>query len=121
MRRLTACLALALLLLNAVAFAAEAPQGEPVQVIATAYSAHDPGNSARTATGTLVRRGVIAVDPDFLPLGSLVFIPGYGNAAAEDVGGGVRGNLIDIAFDTHEEALRFGRRSLTIYVLRRGY
>lgn len=89
----------------------------PVWVEATAYSAYDPGNGPYTASGTLVRHGVIAVDTSFIPMGTRVFIPGYGEAVAEDIGWGIRGNIIDIAFDSHEEALMFGRRSMEIYIL----
>lgn len=89
----------------------------PVWVEATAYSAEDPGNGHYTATGTLVRHGVIAVDPGFIGLGTRVYIPGYGEAVAEDIGGAIKGNVIDVAFDTHEEAMMFGRRSLEIFIL----
>ena len=91
--------------------------GRALYVSATAYSAHDPGNSNRTATGTLVRRGVIAVDPSVIPLGTRVFIPGYGEAVAEDIGGGIHGQRIDVAFDTHAEALMFGRQDLEIFIM----
>lgn len=86
-------------------------------VSATAYSAYDPGNGSHTATGTPVRRGVIAVDPSVIPLGTRVFIPGYGEAVAEDVGGSIYGNRIDVAFDTHAEALSFGRQELEIFIM----
>lgn len=92
-------------------------EGTAVYVSATAYSAHDPGNGAYTASGTPVRRGVIAVDPSFIPIGTRVYIPGYGEAVAEDTGGAIVGNVIDIAFDTHEEAIEFGRREMEIYIL----
>ncbi len=92
-------------------------QGEAVYVEATGYSAFDPGNGPTTASGTPVRHGVIAVDPSFIPIGSRVFIPGYGEAVAEDIGGAIIGNRIDVAFDTHEEALEFGRQELEIYIL----
>ena len=91
--------------------------GRVIYMNATAYSALDPGNGKHTSTGTLVRRGVIAVDPSVIPLGTHVFIPGYGEAVAEDVGWGIKGNRIDVAFDTHEEALAFGRRDLEVYIL----
>lgn len=91
--------------------------GQIITVEATAYSAQDPGNSAHTASGTPVRHGVIAVDPSFIPIGTHVYIPNYGEAVAEDIGWGVQGNTIDVAFDTHEEALAFGRQVLEIYVL----
>ena len=86
-------------------------------VTATAYSALDPGNSPYTATGTRVRHGVIAVDPSVIPLGTHVFIPDYGEAVAEDIGWGIQGAMIDVAFDTHEEALMFGRQELEIYIM----
>ena len=91
--------------------------GRAVYVSATGYSAFDPGNSSRTATGTLVRHGVIAVDPSVIPLGTRVFIPGYGAAVAEDIGGGIKGYRIDIAFETHAEALSFGRQDLEIFIM----
>lgn len=91
--------------------------GRALYVSATAYSAHDPGNGNHTATGTLVRRGVIAVDPSVIPLGTRVFIPGYGEAVAEDIGGGIHGQRIDVAFDTHAEALMFGRQDLEIFIM----
>ena len=91
--------------------------GRSVYVSATAYSAYDPGNSNRTATGTLVRPGVIAVDPSVIPLGTRVFIPGYGEAVAEDVGYAIKGYRIDVAFDSHAEALMFGRQDLEIFIM----
>lgn len=90
--------------------------GRVIYVDATAYSAEDPGNSCYTATGTLVRYGVIAVDPSVIPLGTHVYIPGYGEAVAEDIGWAIQGNRIDVAFDTHAEALSFGRQDLEIYI-----
>lgn len=92
-------------------------EGKVVYVSATAYSAYDSGCGHYTASGTPLRRGVIAVDPSFIPLGTRVYIPGYGEAVAEDTGGAIVGNIIDIAFDTHEEALEFGRQDLEIYIL----
>lgn len=97
--------------------AAAISSGRAMYVSASAYSAYDPGNSKHTASGTLVRRGVIAVDPDVIPLGTHVFIPGYGEAVAEDIGSSIRGHRIDVAFDTHEEALSFGRRDLEIIII----
>ena len=92
-------------------------RGRCVYVEATAYSAFDPGNNSTTASGTLVRHGVIAVDPAFIPMGTRVFIPGYGEAVAEDIGWGIKGNIIDVAFDTREEALAFGRQHMEIYII----
>lgn len=93
------------------------PSGRALYVSASGYSAYDPGNSNHTATGTLVRKGVIAVDPHVIPLGTRVFIPGYGEAVAEDIGGSIRGHRIDVAFDSHEEALAFGRQDIEIIIV----
>lgn len=94
-----------------------AGKGHVVYVLATGYSAYDPGNYSHTASGTLVRKGVIAVDPSFIPLGTRVYIPGYGEAVAEDVGLDIRGNRIDVAFDTREEAMVYGRQDVELYII----
>ena len=86
-----------------------------VHVEATAYSPFE--TSTYTATGTILRRGVIASDPNFIPMGTRVYIPGYGEAVAEDQGTSIKGNIIDIAFDTYEEACAFGRQNMEIYIL----
>ena len=91
--------------------------GRSVYVEATAYSPFDPGAGTHTARGNIVRRGIIAVDPRFIPLGTRVYIPGYGEAIADDTGGAIIGNRIDIAFDTYHEAMRFGRQHIEIYIL----
>lgn len=88
-----------------------------VRVEATAYSSMESGMGAYTATGTLCRRGVIATDPNFIPLGTRVFIPGYGYAVAEDTGGAIVGNVIDVAFDTVGECYEWGRQYIDIYIL----
>ena len=88
-----------------------------VRVEATAYSSMEPGMSAYTATGTLCRYGVIATDPNFIPLGTKVYIPGYGYAIAEDTGGAIVGNKIDVAFDTIGECYEFGRQWIDLYII----
>lgn len=71
----------------------------------------------RTATGLLAGHGVVAVDPAVIPLGSRLYIPGYGIAVAGDVGAAIRGHRIDLAFDTYREALHYGRRKVQVYIL----
>ncbi len=70
-----------------------------------------------THTGLPAQRGVIAVDPRVIPLGSRVYVDGYGYAIAADTGSAIRGNKIDVCFDTHDEALAWGLRRLKVYVL----
>ena len=88
-----------------------------VRVEATAYSRHEDGMSNYTARGNFCQRGVIAVDPNFIPLGTRVYIPGYGYAIADDVGGAIVGNIIDIAFDSVEECYQWGRKFIDVYIL----
>lgn len=88
-----------------------------MNVRASAYSAYDPGNSSYTATGSFLRKGLVAVDPSVIPLGTRLYIPGYGMAIADDTGGAIVGNRIDLAFDSHGEALQFGRQEITIYII----
>lgn len=90
-------------------------------VEATAYSCE--GYTGITATGTVARVGAIAVDPDVIPYGTRMYIVSndgsyiYGYATAEDCGGAIQGNRIDLYFDTVDECWQFGRRSCTVYIL----
>lgn len=88
-----------------------------IRVEATAYSSAQPGLNAYTALGTLCTKGVIAVDPNIIPLGTKVYIPGYGYAVAEDTGGAIYGHKIDVAFDTLAECYEFGRKLIDVYIL----
>lgn len=69
--------------------------------------------SGRTATGMPVGHGVVAVDPSVIPLGTRMYVPGYGNGVAADVGGGIKGNTIDL-WMTPSECAAWGRRTVTI-------
>lgn len=84
---------------------------------ASAYLASDGDGYGITATGIPAVRGVVAVDPDVIPLGTRLFIPGYGEAVAADTGGAIIGNKIDLVMDSYGEAMDFGRRDVTVYVL----
>ena len=85
-----------------VAAAVAAPVGDPqcahtLRVWATWYTAASAGGGT-TATGTVVRKGTVAVDPRVIPLGTRMYIPGYGYGIAEDTGGAVVGNIIDLGY-----------------------
>ncbi|MCF0156519.1 MAG: peptidoglycan-binding protein [Veillonella sp.] len=82
----------------------------------TAYSAAD--SSGITARGNALRRGFVSVDPKVIPLGTEVFVEGYGYAIADDTGGAIRGHRIDVAMDSHYEAIQWGRRSVRVYILK---
>jgi 3D (Asp-Asp-Asp) domain-containing protein/septal ring factor EnvC (AmiA/AmiB activator) len=98
-----------------------APDASPVTTVgpgtltvdAVAY--HLPG---RTASGLPVGRGVVAVDPAVIRLGTRLFVPGYGRAVAADVGSAIKGTVIDLWFPTREQALEWGRRTVTITIYR---
>ena len=84
---------------------------------ATAYTEADGPGGGYTATGMRARHGVIAVDPNVIPLGTRVFVEGYGLAVAGDTGGAIQGNIIDLCMDQHYEAINFGRRTVKVYIL----
>jgi 3D (Asp-Asp-Asp) domain-containing protein len=89
-----------------------APDGTRTLVVdAVAY--HLPG---KTASGLPVGVGVIAVDPLVIPLGTRVFVPGYGPAVAADVGSAIKGNIIDLWMPTTAQARAWGRRTVTITI-----
>lgn len=90
---------------------------QSVAMVATAYTRYDEGCGDYTYRGTYLRHGLVAVDPDFIPLGTRLYIPGYGHAVADDIGGAIQGNRIDLAMETLNEAYDFGIRNVTVYVL----
>ncbi|BCJ85066.1 ubiquitin-like domain-containing protein [Effusibacillus dendaii] len=71
----------------------------------------------RTATGRVAEYGIAAVDPNVIPLGTKLYIEGYGYALAADTGGDIRGNRIDLVFNSMGDALQFGRRQVTVYIV----
>ncbi len=89
-----------------------------LSMVATAYSAACSGCSGMTAIGRPAGHGIVAVDPRVIPLGTHMFIPGYGHAVAGDTGGAIRGNRIDLGFNSSAEANQFGRRPISVYLLK---
>ena len=89
---------------------------------ATAYTTQRQ-SWKKTATGTTARVGAIAVDPRVIPYGTRMFIVSadgsitYGVATAEDCGGNIKGNRIDLFFDTYDECVSFGVRACDVYLL----
>jgi 3D (Asp-Asp-Asp) domain-containing protein len=100
--------------------------GQALRMKATAYTANEPGGiggGSITATGTTVRRiadgySTVAVDPTVIPLGTKLYVEGYGYAIAEDTGSLIKGNTIDVYFDTLSEANTWGVKYLNVYVLK---
>ena len=104
------------------------PDGEELRysriiyVTATAYTTEGHSNKL-TYLGTTARVGAIAVDPKVIPLRTKVYVevPGgrwfYGKATCEDTGGAIKGNRIDLFFNTEDECYRFGVRDAIVYIL----
>lgn len=92
-------------------------------VTATGYTHTDAGCDMITSTGTTVHYGTAAVDPRFIPYGTRMLIVShdgeryYGIATAEDCGGAIKRDKMDLYFPTHQECIEFGRRRCTIYFL----
>lgn len=84
---------------------------------ATAYHPMDGDGSGITYSGTPARHGVVAVDPKVIPIGTRVYVPGYGEAIAADTGGAIIGNRIDLCMETYSECYAFGRRGVDVYIL----
>lgn len=98
-----------------------------IEVSATAYgaSSNENGGYSKTAYGLTPKYGVVAVDPKVIPLGTKLYIESsdggkswsYGYCIAGDTGGAIKGNKVDLCFNTESECIRFGRRSATVYIL----
>ncbi len=96
-----------------------AQSGKTVTVEATAYSTNQPELSDTTATGINLNENpnVIAVDPSVIPLGSTVYVPGYGTFTAGDTGSAINGNRIDVHITDLNQAMNFGRQTMEVQIL----
>lgn len=90
--------------------------GHEMEAVVTAYAPGDDGVDGITATGLPMDRGVVAVDPEVIPLGSVVYVPGYGYALACDVGGAIKGRRMDVYLSSRREAIAWGVRRVRVVV-----
>ena len=88
-----------------------------MQMVATAYTRYDEGCGNYTYCGNYLRKGLVAVDPNVIPLGTRLFISGYGYAIADDIGSAIKGSKIDLAFESLAAAFQFGVQRVTVYIL----
>lgn len=97
------------------------PGSKEITVKATAYTASCEGCSGITATGVNIKdnpnQKVIAVDPSVIPLGSKVYVEGYGEATAADTGGAIKGDRIDIFIPSEQDAINFGVKQVKVTIL----
>lgn len=82
-------------------------------MVATAYTY--TGNN--TATGVPPEVGLVAVDPRVIPLGSKIYIEGYGFATAADTGGSIKGDRLDVFLEQYQQCVQWGRRTVKVYIL----
>ncbi|MEX2462047.1 MAG: 3D domain-containing protein [Paenibacillaceae bacterium] len=100
-------------------------QTEPVEMMVTAYTAGPESTGKRqgmkgygiTFTGTQAKIGVCAVDPTYIPIGSSLYVESYGYCHAEDIGGKIKGNHIDVFIPDLQGALKFGRENRKVWIL----
>lgn len=86
---------------------------------ATAYTISDDGWYNKTASGMTTFVGMVAVDPRIIPLGTKIYVEGYGIAIAGDTGGAIKGHIVDLFFNSESECQRFGRQyGLKVYILK---
>ena len=96
--------------------------GRTLTMESTAYSS-DPadtlGGGTITATGQnlLTNPMAVAVDPSVIPLGTRLYVEGYGEAIASDTGGAIKGNIVDVHFPTYEQCINWGRRTVQVTIL----
>ncbi|CEH31758.1 hypothetical protein AM501_06460 [Aneurinibacillus migulanus] len=97
-------------------------QGKVMTVESSAYTANCAGCSGVTSQGINLKENpdakVISVDPSVIPLGSKVYVEGYGTAIAGDTGGAIKGKKIDVFFPEREQALQWGRKNVTVKVIK---
>lgn len=92
-----------------------------LNMTATAYAPGPADNGVwgdRTYVGTKVRKGVVAVDPQVIPMGTKLWVEGYGYAVAEDQGSAIKGNRIDLAFNEYKVAEDYGIQQVKVYIVK---
>lgn len=90
---------------------------EKINCVATAYSGDRTTATGRSPVRNPGGMSTIAVDPSFIPLGSKVYVEGYGYAIASDTGGAIKGNIIDIFLNSSSECKSWGRRPVTVLIV----
>jgi 3D (Asp-Asp-Asp) domain-containing protein len=81
------------------------------------YACNYPYYGQPSYIGLPLARGIVAVDPNVIPMGTKLYIEGYGEAIAADQGNAIKGNRIDLFFDTHQQALNWGMKTVKVTIL----
>lgn len=91
---------------------------QSMEMVASKYTVGEPGVGNITYTGVTVRTGAVAVDPNVIPLGTLLYVEDYGYAVAVDIGGAIKGNRIDLfSWEDHDALWRFGLQPRKVWIL----
>jgi 3D (Asp-Asp-Asp) domain-containing protein len=92
-----------------------------IDMVATAYCpcniCNYPYGGQPSAIGLPLGPGIVAVDPTVIPLGTKLYVEGYGNAIAADTGGAIKGKRIDLCMSDHQTALNYGIQNVRVYIL----
>ena len=95
--------------------------GKVLTMVATAYDGcykcNYPYYGQPSYIGLPLARGIVAVDPNVIPMGTRLYVEGYGNAIAADQGNAIKGNRVDLFFDTHQQALDYGMKTVKVTLL----
>ncbi len=81
------------------------------------YECNKPYYGQPSYIGLPLARGIVAVDPKVIPMGTKLYVEGYGEAIAADQGNAIKGNRIDLYFDTHQQALNYGKKTVKVTIL----
>lgn len=96
-------------------------RGRTLTMTATAYDpcykCNYPYYGAPSYIGLPLARGIIAVDPKVIPMGTRLYVEGYGEGVAADQGNAIKGNRIDLCFATHQQALSYGMKTVKVTIL----
>jgi 3D (Asp-Asp-Asp) domain-containing protein len=107
---------------NTVSRAGSVRGAQTVSMVATGYDSSYESNypfyGQPSFIGMPLQRGVVAVDPNVIPMGTRLYIKGYGDAIAADQGGAIKGNRVDLFFDSHQEAMDWGIKTVKVTILK---
>ena len=95
--------------------------GKVINMVATGYDSSWESNypfyGQPSYTGLPLARGIVAVDPNVIAMGTRLYVEGYGDAIAADQGGAIKGNRIDLYFDSRQEAMNWGMKTVKVTIL----
>ncbi len=95
--------------------------GKAITMVSTGYdgcyACNKPYYGAPSYIGLPLARGIVAVDPNVIPMGTRLYVEGYGNAIAADQGNAINGNRIDLFFDSHQQASKWGIKTVKVTIL----